>query len=128
MHIVSLGAKPMPTAEEQEGFRKFYESLQVVIPCPICKDHYTEALKTLPIRTSSRDELVEWVYDIHNLINVQLGKKTLSWEGFIKHMQNLPVMSSLPQQPSQILALLIATGLGIAIGAFGYARFLGGRR
>jgi hypothetical protein len=124
MHIVSLGVKPNPTAQEQEGIRNFYESLQVVIPCPICKDHYAEALRTMPIRTSSRDEIVEWVYDIHNHINTQLGKKTLSWEGFIQHMKSLPVMSSLSPPESQVPLVLLTLGIGVGIGlGVGYLRF-----
>lgn len=89
MHIVSLGAPVTPSAEEQAGIRAFYESLQVVIPCPVCREHYKQALVAMPIRLQSRAELIEWVYEIHNYVNAELGKPSLSWEGFIAHMQSL---------------------------------------
>ena len=123
MHIVSLGASPSPSKEEQEGIRAFYESLQVTIPCPICKEHYKQALVALPLRLQSRAELVEWVYEIHNYINEQLGKPSLSWEGFIQHMQNLGSSSS----SSSSKGLDVHNGFlllaGIGIGVFGMAAY-----
>ena len=124
MHIVSLGVSTKPSAEEQEGIRKFYESLQIVIPCPVCKNHYGEAIKAIPLRTESRDALVEWVYDIHNRVNEQLGKPQMSWEGFIGAMQSLgpPVRTSLGG-PGPTPWLLLGIGLGVA-GTFGTLRLL----
>jgi len=117
MHIVSLGVSKEPTAAEQEGIRNFYESLQVVIPCPICREHYKEALKSTPIQTSSRDAVVEWVYDIHNVVNTTLGKPQMSWDGFISVMRELPrkgVITSTPAFP-HVPTLLV----GIVVGAVG---------
>jgi len=117
MHIVSLGVSKQPTAEEQEGIRSFYESLQVVIPCPICREHYKEALKSIPIQTSSRDAVVEWVYDIHNVVNTTLGKPQLSWDGFIKSMRDLPKKGVVVKTPAfpHVPTLLV----GIIVGAAG---------
>ena len=121
MHIVSLGAPASPSAEEQAGIRAFYESLQVVIPCPVCREHYKQALVAMPIRLQSRAELIEWVYEIHNYINVELGKPSLSWEGFIAHMQSLASnggsggSSSGGSSSSRITPLLLGVGLGIGL-------------
>lgn len=117
MHIVSLGASATPSKEDQEGIRSFYESLQVVIPCPICRQHYKQALKTMPPRLQTRAELVEWVYDIHNYINEQLGKPQYSWEAFITNMQNLSP-SIIPTKESRP-ALLLSLGIGIGAGIVG---------
>jgi hypothetical protein len=122
MHIVSLGSPTRPSAEEQEGIRKFYESLQVVIPCPVCKNHYKEALKLMPMRTESRDELVEWVYDIHNHVNDQLGKKQMPWEGFIEAMQSLSAPNA-PATGNTLQWVILGIGIGIA-GTTGYMRLL----
>jgi len=115
MHIVSLGSPVAPSSEEKEGIRSFYESLQVVIPCPICREHYKEALHAKPIQLNSRAELIEWVYEIHNYINVQLGKRSYSWEEFIAHMKSLSKSSAAGVQGSFTpLGLLVGVGLGIA--------------
>lgn len=124
MHIVSLGAPVTPSAEEQAGIRAFYESLQVVIPCPVCREHYKQALVAMPIRLQSRAELIEWVYEIHNYINAELGKPSLSWEGFIAHMQSLASNGSSGGNNSSgssssssrgMAPLLLGVGLGIGL-------------
>ena len=124
MHIVSLGAPASPSAEEQAGIRAFYESLQVVIPCPICREHYKQALVAMPLRLQSRAELIEWVYEIHNYINEQLGKSSLSWEGFIAHMKSLSSNGSAGNgsggslgnsNSSRLVPLLLGVGLGIGL-------------
>lgn len=132
MHIVSLGSPASPSTEEKEGIRMFYESLQIVIPCPICRTHYKEALVTIPIRLGSRDELVEWVYDIHNHVNEQLGKPVFPWDGFIAAMRALgppPNAGGAATESavgSVLVPLLLGIGLGIA-GTTGYMRLRGGR-
>jgi hypothetical protein len=113
MHIVSLGAPATPTKDEQEGIRAFYESLRVVIPCPHCRNHYTQALSSMPIRLQSRADLIEWVYEIHNYVNQQLGKPSLSWEGFITHMQNLRATPAAEQSLGSVPLLLLGLSLGI---------------
>jgi len=121
MHIVSLGVPVSPSAEEQQGIRAFYESLQVVIPCPICREHYKQALVAMPLRLQSRAELIEWVYEIHNYINEQLGKPSLSWEGFIAHMKSLSSNGSagsnrdLSRGNGSVAPLLLGVGLGIGL-------------
>jgi hypothetical protein len=124
MHIVSLGVSTAPSAEEQEGIRKFYESLQVVIPCPLCRSHYKEALIAMPLRTRSRDELVEWVYDIHNYINQQLGKSQMPWEGYIAKMQSLASTATASSGESRMPFLFLGIGVGLAVGIAGSAGYL----
>ena len=125
MHIVSLGVSRQPTAEEQAGIRAFYESLAIVIPCPICREHYKEALTSTPIQTSSRDAVVEWVYDIHNVVNTTLGKPQLSWEGFIKTMRELPKRGVVIHTPAfpHIPTLLVGLLVGAA-GMFAVRKFM----
>jgi len=95
MHIVSLGYPAEPSLEEQDNAVRFYESLKTMIPCPICREHYSQNLKELPLgpAVKSRDTLINWVFTIHNKINVQLGKPEHSFEQFIADMRSLSSMS-----------------------------------
>jgi len=45
----------------------------------------------MPVKEAlnSRMDLVKWVFDMHNRINVQLGKRQITFGEFIKSMQNL---------------------------------------
>ena len=40
--------------EEQRNHHDFYHSLRNVLPCVVCREHYTELLKQHPIGPSGR--------------------------------------------------------------------------
>lgn len=91
MHIVTLGYSETPSKEEQEAAVQFFNSLAIVIPCPICREHYAHFLETSPVNIAakSRTELIHWLFILHNNVNVQLGKRKISWEEFIATMSKL---------------------------------------
>jgi len=91
MHIASLAYSDEPTERQKKNMRNFYESFVDVLPCPICRHHYEENLKELPLDEAleSRMTLVMWVWNMHNKINVELGKREFTFEEFIESMQNL---------------------------------------
>ena len=91
LHIASLGYSDTPTDRQRKNAAAFYESLVDMLPCPICRNHYEQNLSEMPVKEAlnSRMELVKWVFDMHNRINVQLGKRQITFGEFIKSMQNL---------------------------------------
>ncbi len=121
MHIVTLGYSHTPSEQEKEGVRQFFESLTIVIPCPICREHYGTFLKASPPATESRDTLIFWLFTLHNRVNEKLGKPAISFEQFIANMVALSKEShvKLPctTQPSQAAAYLL---LGGVLGFAGY--------
>jgi hypothetical protein len=76
MHLAALGYSNSPTLPEKRAAKEFYESLQYMIPCPICKTHYAEFLKQYPLTPSldSRTDLFRWTVQVHNAVNESLGK------------------------------------------------------
>lgn len=91
LHIASLAYSDKPTERQRQNMKNFYESMVDVLPCPICRHHYEENLKAFPIDKSLDDRklLIQWVFDMHNKINLQLGKREISFDEFIESMQNL---------------------------------------
>jgi hypothetical protein len=91
MHIVTLGYSNNPSTEERKAVSDFFNSLALVIPCPVCKAHYAHFLKQSPVEdvAVSRKNLVFWLYNLHNKVNSQLGKTEYTWEQFIQFMANL---------------------------------------
>ena len=71
--------------------QKFFISLQYVIPCSICKRNYQRHIKELPIENAleSRQKLVYWLIDIHNLVNAEIGKKIMSYKNVIEKYQKI---------------------------------------
>jgi hypothetical protein len=117
MHIVSLGYSPKPSEKEQEAAIKFYESLAYTIPCPICREHYSYLLEKMPIAQAvgSRDDLVLWVFNVHNAVNNQLGKPEITFDQYIQSMTALSKRSSFSiHQPNIVLGLSIGAAAGIA--------------
>ena len=78
MHSISFQYPENPTEEDKNNYRLFFESLKNTIPCPKCREHYSENLKKKPIKLNSRDELIQWVIDIHNEVNEKNSKKIYS--------------------------------------------------
>jgi FAD-linked sulfhydryl oxidase len=91
LHIASLSYSDSPTERQRQNVKNFYESMVDVLPCPVCRHHYEENLKKMPINDSldNRKELIQWVFNMHNLVNTQLGKREITFEEFIESMRNL---------------------------------------
>lgn len=116
MHIVSLAYPVQPTEADKAGARAFFESLTTVLPCPICRDHYAQKIKESPITLESKGELIYWVWDIHNQVNVMLNKPTVTIEKFMERMRSL---GSIRNPATNTSGIYIATAavVGIAVGA-----------
>ena len=86
LHTISFTYPLKPTPSDMNNYKIFYESLQNVIPCNICKKNYIRHLKEHPIgpHLNSRKDLVYWVIDMHNMVNAETGKKILSYDNVLK--------------------------------------------
>ena len=110
MHIVSLAYPAQPTEADKAGARAFFESLGTVLPCPVCREHYIEKMKTTPITLDSKGELIYWVWDIHNQVNTLLGKPTVTIDAFLNRMRKMgSIQTNVP--------IAIAAFVGIVVGA-----------
>jgi hypothetical protein len=88
IHYVTL-AYPIdnPTEEIKNNYKNFFTLLQYVLPCKICSNHYKENLEILPLTDhvlSSREELVRWGIDMHNIVNESKNKPIMSYEDALK--------------------------------------------
>ena len=76
IHIVALGYPKSPSYAHKKAAKEFYESLTFLIPCPVCREHYTKHLVKTPIspHLDRRDDLFRWTVNLHNEVNALLGK------------------------------------------------------
>jgi hypothetical protein len=82
MHSIafSYGNDPFhPSAEEHKAAIDFFGALKYLIPCHLCRRHYTEYIEQHPIKADSRDELARWVFDLHNSVNKRTEKPEMSY-------------------------------------------------
>jgi hypothetical protein len=89
IHIITLGYPPQPDEETQTAAKNFFYSLQYLLPCDICKSHYKKHISEFPPVTSSQKELIQWAFDLHNKVNIDLGKPTITYSQFMNHIKSL---------------------------------------
>lgn len=56
-------------------YEQFFSLVEHVLPCPACGAHYSQYIRANPVKSGSRRELAEWVYDLHSDVNKRTGKK-----------------------------------------------------
>lgn len=79
LHTISFNYPVNPTLEEKHQYRNFIISLQNVLPCGACRKNLTNNFKKLPLTMSnmkSRDTFSRYIYNLHELINKMLNKKS----------------------------------------------------
>ena len=86
LHIITFNYPDTPTIIDKQNFETFFTSLQYVIPCSLCRQHYKEHLEKNPIRPHLENKIVlsKWLVEIHNQVNIMLGKPIMKFEDVIK--------------------------------------------
>lgn len=134
MHIIALGYPSKATYGHKKAAKEFYESLQFLIPCPICREHYSQFLQQNPITPflDRRDDLFKWTVQIHNEVNAKLGKPRFTELESIELYRRLgkqnrsPVFNHDDFAEADLRALLkgVAMGIGLTMGIGGMLWFL----
>ena len=79
LHTMSFNYPVKPTPEDKKHYRQFIDTLQYVLPCGKCRENLKKNFKKLPLTNevmSSRHTFSRYVYDLHELINTMLKKKS----------------------------------------------------
>ena len=79
LHTISFNYPIKPTKEQKKDYYKFYANLQNILPCKYCRDNLANNLESLPLTSKimkSRETLSRWVYNLHEIVNSMLGKKS----------------------------------------------------
>jgi len=123
IHIVALGYPQDPSYGHKKATKEFFESLQQLIPCPICKQHYTSHMAKMPIGPSldNRKDLFRWTVDLHNEVNQMLGKRKYTETEVIEYYTRLgkrarsPVVTAQDFLEADQQAMLKGVTAGIAV-------------
>lgn len=79
LHTMSFNYPVHPTKENKEHYRDFVLNLQNVLPCGKCRKNLVKNFKKLPLtveRMESRKTFSKYIYDLHEVVNKMLGKKS----------------------------------------------------
>lgn len=84
LHTISFNYPVDPTKNDKRNYRDYILNLKYVLPCGKCRANLKNNFKKLPLKMKhmeNRETLSKYVYELHELINTMLGKKSgLSYE------------------------------------------------
>lgn len=83
LHCISLTYPLKPTLYEKEDMWRFLSSVGDVLPCKLCRKNYKTFIRSHPFCLDSRDDLVDWMFRLHNSVNSRLKKKIYTKKEFI---------------------------------------------
>jgi hypothetical protein len=79
LHTISFNYPVKPTPEDKIHYKDFIYSLRYVLPCKYCRINLTKNLKQKPLlncHMASRETFSRYIYELHELVNKMLGKKS----------------------------------------------------
>ncbi len=108
LHIISFNYPTHPSYADKRMYHDFYINFKDLIPCAACRKHYQQHLHGNPITPAldSRADLVNWVIKMHNIVNISLGKPTMTTQEVLTayQMNNFaPPNYKKPPEDSQAL-------------------------
>jgi hypothetical protein len=98
IHISALGYPVEPSHGHKKAAKEFFESLQYMIPCPICRDHYRAHLSKYPLlpHLDRRSDLFRWTLLLHNEVSKSLNKPQFTEEETLTYLKRLGEMDRSP--------------------------------
>jgi hypothetical protein len=85
LHSITFGYPNNPTPEQQKKYKMFFTLLKDVLPCCSCRENFENHLRMPSLelndkRLQNKDSLTRWLFEMHNHVNVSLGKKLEEYE------------------------------------------------
>ena len=79
LHTMSFNYPVHPSKHDKNYYRIFVLNLQNVLPCGKCRKNLCKNFNRLPLtmkHMTSRDTFSKYIYDLHELVNAMLNKKS----------------------------------------------------
>jgi FAD-linked sulfhydryl oxidase len=90
LHLACLSTNVNLSEQEKEAVRAFVDSLTKLLPCPMCRTHFAEVLEKYPLETGlySGPDLFKWSVNVHNEVNISIGKPVYTIEEAFNYWMN----------------------------------------
>jgi|TARA_B110000285_G_scaffold25144_1_gene24167 hypothetical protein len=79
LHTISFNYPNKPTQKDKKNYKDWVKNLKYILPCKYCRTNLIKNFKELPLRHSdmkNRETFSKYIYNLHELINKMLGKKS----------------------------------------------------
>ena len=82
LHKTSLNYPIFPSNKHKEDMEKLLKSVATFFPCIICGNHWKKILENSDMESilSNRNNLMLWLCNKHNEINIKIGKEVFPCE------------------------------------------------
>lgn len=80
LHVLAYTYPEIANYETQVNIEKFIASFSELLPCNSCKDDFKKYVQKYPVKSKTRESLIQWTVDLHNSVNKKLGKKLLTYD------------------------------------------------
>ncbi|XP_010213564.1 PREDICTED: FAD-linked sulfhydryl oxidase ALR-like [Tinamus guttatus] len=74
LHTMAAYYPEQPSLSQQQDMAQFFNLLSKFYPCATCAANLRSNLSTKKPDTSSRQNLCQWLCELHNQVNKMLGK------------------------------------------------------
>lgn len=78
LHIACLACA------DYKSLVEFVEGYVYIIPCLSCRQHFEKVLEENPVPEAG--DYFKWSVDVHNIVNVRLGKPEISYENALANL------------------------------------------
>jgi|SRR3989344_6787842 len=78
MHFITFAYPVNPSDDDKQNVYNAIYALGNVLPCQKCLMHFQQLLQMYPLTNtilSSRRKLINWLYNIHNIVNKETHKE-----------------------------------------------------
>ena len=79
LHTMSFNYPSQPSKQQKKQYRNFVLELKHILPCGKCRENLAKNFKKMPLlmkHMKSRATFSKYLYDLHERVNHQLGKKS----------------------------------------------------
>jgi len=79
LHTISFNYPNNPTKFQKKKYKNWIKQLKYILPCKYCRINLVQNFKKLPLmdkHMKNRYTFSKYIYDLHELINKMLGKKS----------------------------------------------------
>lgn len=98
--IHCMGSSYDPKLVPRDSVIDFVNSLQHLLPCSICREHWPEVLKELPVveHLHSREAFFNWTIRVHDMVsNHSVKSRKKPTEVQLRRMYKMPIKKVAPQ-------------------------------
>lgn len=102
--------------DEKRAWPLFVKAIQLIIPCPECREHFSGYLQTNPFQAPSDYKLFHgyvrtWFYNFHEAVNSRLGKPSFPFDELSKYYSDATRIKTLISDMDKIQKITIQAGI-----------------